>query len=215
MKTFLVQTDRDFISIDSMALVDAIGYYKFLYGHRKDIELYDYYTSETLNIRRYSLLDVIPVGTLDFVQKFLSKYYGINTIPPTNIPGELNKYEFLGRTVTTYTGTENLGYTEVFVKSMDRLKGICDVMPYEAIERIKEPVTISDVLTDIKSEWRGFVHNKKLVGLNNYLGDFTVFPNVDIINKMIAEYKKIPHPRIQLMLLFANMALSYWKYIIS
>ena len=65
-------------------------------------------------------------------------------------------------------------------------------MPYEAIERIKEPVTISNVLTDIKSEWRGFVHNKKLVGLNNYLGDFTVFPDVSIINKMIAEYKNSP-----------------------
>ena len=193
MKLFLIQsTSNNLVSIDSLALIDAIGYYNFLYGHRKEIETYDYYISETPDIKKYHLPDVIPVGTIAFVQEFLKKYYNIPSIRPINIPEELHKHEFLKRNVNVYTGTEDLGYTEVFVKSMDRLKGICDVMPYEAIERIKEPVTISDVLTDIKSEWRGFVHNKKLVGLNNYLGDFTVFPDVSIINKMIAEYKNSP-----------------------
>jgi hypothetical protein len=193
MKLFLIQsTSNSLVSIDSLALIDAIGYYNFLYGHREDIETYKYCISKTPEVQRQYVLSTIPVGTIEFVQEFLKKYYNIPSIQPINIPEELNKYDFLKRTITTYTGTEDLGHTEVFVKSKDRLKGICDIMPYEAVDRVKEPVIISEVLEDIKSEWRGFVHNKKLVGLNNYLGDFTIFPDVSIINKMIAEYKNSP-----------------------
>ena len=135
MKLFLIQsTSNSLVSIDSLALIDAIGYYNFLYGHRKEIETYDYYISETPDIKKYHLPDVIPVGTIAFVQEFLKKYYNIPSIRPINIPEELHKHEFLKRNVSVYTGTEDLGYTEVFVKSMDRLKGICDVMPYEARE---------------------------------------------------------------------------------
>ena len=39
---------------------------------------------------------------------------------------------------------------------------------------------------------RCFVYQNKLVGLQNYSGDFTKFPNVDIINKMIDTYKSSP-----------------------
>ena len=47
-------------------------------------------------------------------------------------------------------------------------------------------------LIDIDSEWRCFVYNNELVGLQNYIGDFTLFPSIDAIKHMIKEYISSP-----------------------
>ena len=47
-------------------------------------------------------------------------------------------------------------------------------------------------LIDIESEWRCFVYNEKLVGLQNYSGDFTLFPDVEFIEEIINDYKGSP-----------------------
>ena len=41
---------------------------------------------------------------------------------------------------------------------------------------------------DIDSEWRAFVFNNELVGLHNYSGDFTIFPDVKLIKIMIKDF---------------------------
>lgn len=38
---------------------------------------------------------------------------------------------------------------------------------------------------EIDSEWRAFVYKNKLVGLQNYSGDFKISPNIEKINQMI------------------------------
>jgi hypothetical protein len=50
-------------------------------------------------------------------------------------------------------------------------------------------VYISAVLPKIVSEYRCFVHEDKLVGIQYYLGDFKIFPSVHVIEDMIASYK--------------------------
>ena len=50
-------------------------------------------------------------------------------------------------------------------------------------------VYISAVLPKIVSEYRCFVHEDKLVGIQHYLGDFKTFPSVRMIEDMIASYK--------------------------
>ena len=44
----------------------------------------------------------------------------------------------------------------------------------------------------IESEWRVFVYNGKMVGLQNYGGDYTIFPNKAKIQKLIHYYKSAP-----------------------
>ena len=44
----------------------------------------------------------------------------------------------------------------------------------------------------IDSEWRAFVYKGKLVGLQNYCGEFTLFPDVEKIKEMIKAYKSAP-----------------------
>lgn len=45
---------------------------------------------------------------------------------------------------------------------------------------------------DIISEWRAFVYKGELVGLTNYNYDFRIFPNVNLIEECIGEYKDAP-----------------------
>jgi hypothetical protein len=45
---------------------------------------------------------------------------------------------------------------------------------------------------DIVSEYRCFVYNNRLLGINNYSGDFTIFPDTDTIIEMIGEYTDSP-----------------------
>jgi hypothetical protein len=42
---------------------------------------------------------------------------------------------------------------------------------------------------DIVSEYRVFVYRDKLVGINNYGGEFNKLPDLYLIEKMINEYK--------------------------
>ena len=43
-------------------------------------------------------------------------------------------------------------------------------------------------MIDIDSEWRVFVFNQTLYGIQNYSGDFTMFPDVKLIKEMIKNY---------------------------
>lgn len=129
----------------------------------------------------------VPIGTVEFVQAFLHTFYEL--IPkPINVPEEL--FPFAHRKI--FNGTEKDFKGKMFVKSNDKIKGCCGIFnegePYEL------PVgnyQFSDVV-GIDSEWRAFVYNGKLIGLENYSGEFTLFPNVFRIKQMIDAYKSAP-----------------------
>ena len=74
----------------------------------------------------------------------------------------------------------------MFIKDNTKIKGIAEIFipnrGYPTGEYL-----ISELI-DIESEWRSFIFNKKLIGLQNYSGDFTMFPNVELINEMIKDY---------------------------
>lgn len=129
--------------------------------------------------------DYVPVGTVGFVTDFLMHFYGI--IPkPVNIPRELLGEEFTKRFV--FNGTEKEIVGKKFVKSNDKIKGFTEIVDdntvvLEGNYQISNPISI-------ESEWRAFVYKGKLVGLQNYAGEFTYFPDVDAIAKMIGAYEE-------------------------
>lgn len=126
----------------------------------------------------------IPIGSVEFVSNYLKYHHNIE-VTPINIPIELMGYEWTGRKVINGTEQDIIG--EKFVKSNDKIKSftqICESAP-------KGNYQISDLI-DITSEWRAFVFEGKLVGLQNYSGEFDCFPNVSRIKEMISEYKSQP-----------------------
>lgn len=134
--------------------------------------------------------DYIPIGSVEYVLDALSQHYDIYNIKPINIPQELMKPEYLKRWVKirkTEDTTINAGETPIFVKDNTKIKGYCNIITknfsYPAGEWL-----VSEFV-DIKSEWRAFVFKDQLVGLQNYSGDFTLFPDVNLINQMIDENK--------------------------
>jgi hypothetical protein len=130
----------------------------------------------------------IPVGSVEFVTAWFKRFHDHKPLP-INVPEEL--WGFANRTI--WNGDENgykKGYGRLFVKSNDHIKGF-KLSIKEDYELPKGNYQFSEEI-DIESEWRGFVYQNKLVGLQNYSGDFTMFPDVSHINFMISQYKSAP-----------------------
>lgn len=128
--------------------------------------------------------DYVPIGSVEFVSEFIKHFYGY-PVRPINIPDELLDFKYTKRYV--FNGTEKEVVGEKFVKSNDKIKGFCKIVANdtdipEGNYQISEPI-------DIDSEWRAFVYDGKLVGLQNYGGSFTMFPNVQEIYDMIGTFE--------------------------
>ena len=169
-------------------MIEAIDYQNWLNKGSHDYELCDMEDAASdIFFDGY-----IPSGTIQFVQKFLSTYHNIHKIYPINIPNELNNYEYLKRKVEFpyLTKGKNSFPTEKFIKSDAKIKGFTNIANSIELEGI-ERFLVSDLI-DIESEWRSFVFNGELVGLQNYLGNFTTIPNIGLIKKMIYQYGNCP-----------------------
>lgn len=194
IKTFLIQTIDDKVVHDfSFALIEAIRYHNW-YENKK---VYDYILQEDTKLPldnddqpyKEDLKQIIPIGSVEFVLKYLSDYYHINNIKPLNIPKQLIKPEYLKRWIVervTDTNIINAGEESILVKDNTKIKGWTNIVETNRGYPPGEYL-ISEVI-DIESEWRAFVFNNKLVGLQNYSGDFTMFPNVELIKKMINDF---------------------------
>ena len=173
---YLIQTIEDRVRHDfSFKLLESIDYQNWI---RKDNCFKVYFSDEP------KVPDCIPIGSVEFVTKYINDYYGL-TIKPRNIPTELLDEEWTGRKVINGTEKDIIG--KKFIKSNDKIKSfteICDTAPQGNYQ-------ISDLI-NIVSEWRAFIFEGKLVGLNNYSGEFDIFPDVNKIRSMINAYKSQP-----------------------
>lgn len=173
---FLIQTINGTIKHDfSFTLLESIEFQNWL---RNDNSFEVSFTDE-LTKPNY-----IPIGSVNFVIKYIEDYYGL-TPKPKNIPFELMGKNWTGRNVINGTEKDIIG--EKFVKSNDKIKSFTEI----CITAPEGNYQISDLI-DIESEWRAFVHGGRLVGLQNYSGEFDVFPDVNKIKAMISVYKTQP-----------------------
>jgi len=144
----------------------------------------------------------VPVGSVEFVTDFIHHFYGLN-VKPINVPEELySPWNYAGRDIWNgnHLLLENTA-GKFFVKSADKIKGFSEVVEcrdtgnFGTTYSIEIPIgkyQYSNYVNGINSEWRAFVYDGKLVGLRNYCGEFTVFPNVKRIKEMIKAYKSAP-----------------------
>jgi hypothetical protein len=143
----------------------------------------------------------VPVGTVEFVSAFLRQFFGL-TPKPLNVPEELfnNLYwKYTQRYIFNGTEKDIVNLTgRWFVKSNDKIKGFSGIITLNGTSQIPESIQLFagnyqfSKYINIESEWRAFVYDGKLVGLQNYAGEFTKFPNVCLIKEMIEAYKSAP-----------------------
>lgn len=184
MRTFLIQTIDNKIKHDfSFQLLEAIDYQNWYYNEKR----YDVILSKNCDIE-----NCIPVGAVEFVLLYLKKYHGIEGVKPINIPPELMNLTFLKRhveIVDTEKSPVLIKNKPLFIKDNNKIKGFADIVTDGS--NLKGEFLVSELI-DIESEWRAFVYDRKLVGLQNYSGDFTMFPDVDLIKEMIKCYTDCP-----------------------
>jgi hypothetical protein len=178
---FIIQTIDGQIKHDfSFTLLEAIRYQ-------------NWYRNE--QVCRFSLIDSgfpdfripgIPVGSVEFVSNYLEKYYNLKPAP-RNVPDQLITYAgrliFDGSHLTTR-------YQKCFAKSNDTIKGFSDFVDPGDVLPAGNYQFSSEIEMD--SEWRCFVYQNDLVGLQNYSGDFTLFPDVSKIKEMIRDFSGAP-----------------------
>jgi len=128
-----------------------------------------------------------PVGSVEFVTESLA-LQGYPVPKPRNVPSEL--FKFAGRKIFNGTGKDAPDGAS-FAKSNDKIKDNIyeTVMAYELDKPLPTGNYQFSSIVDFISEWRAFVWRGELVGLQNYSGEFTMFPDVDRIREMIKCFK--------------------------
>lgn len=134
--------------------------------------------------------EFVPVGSLEFVSLFLSLTGYSPHLRPINIPDQLLKEEFLGRKFFRGASRDFKPDKQYFVKSSSRIKDYAAFI--SPGEFIPEPYILATERVELVTEWRAFIYNKSLLGLQNYLGDFTVMPDVMALRGMMEAYTDSP-----------------------
>ena len=140
--------------------------------------------------------DFVPVGSLEFIQQFG------DIKPPVNIPEELFKDKYLKRDMEKIEveGLKQLmGEAEkhegmVFIKYLDQYKGLTAVMDSKEFFGIDADINEGNYLVseylNIKSEFRAFINNHRLIDVRRYAGPYNRDLDIGLIKDMIYEYDK-------------------------
>ena len=188
------------IDIDTTILQEELDRQKFNHSYVIDnMRHYEYLLNTDIHDKE-NLEKVIPVGSLDFVQMILSKIHNVNRMNPIEVPDVLREDRFLKRkySIVPKNQLPKKGY--YFTKYVSKLKvfsytGMIETLQYT--DEGKEPFLkeglyqVSEVV-NILSEYRCFVQNDKLVSINYYDGDCTVFPDITEVKAMVGNYMRDP-----------------------
>lgn len=210
MKFLIQKIDNEIRHDFSFQLLDSLRFRKWVDPSTKDVVKYLNYDPtmipdpsdhqsvlQSLSIPfKESHKNYVPIGSVEFVTKFLQHFYGLTPLPQ-NIPFELTGHKFTKRGVWicpngVFSSFKNGKY---FIKSTTGIKKFAEVVTKKDgkfdCEIPNDIYQVSNYIS-IDSEWRAFVYEGKLMGLQNYAGDFTVFPDVRSITDMIEAFESAP-----------------------
>lgn len=198
---FLIQKVNGKIAHDfAFTLLKAVEFYNWLNGKNNTIKVKYINTIYNKKLGVFAPVafksfhkNYVPIGSVEFVSEFLLLFY--NRIPkPRNIPPELMLPCYTQRVIFNGNHTDLENHKGLwFVKSNEKIKGYSGLLNIDKDFPGIPPdnYQISEYI-EIESEWRAFVYKNKLVGLQNYSGDFTIFPDVSRIKDMINTFKSAP-----------------------
>jgi hypothetical protein len=164
------------------------------FSELKDIEIFSF--ENPIEIPNDK--NVLVVGSVESTLHFFNSL-GVPIPVSLKIPNELHK--FLGRKINLSTMGEFRSNPKlpIFIKPYDKIKSFpSGVVNYKStIDLIlndvpNESKILVSELVDMISEYRCFINRNKLVGVKHYLGDFRVFPNLNVVDECISTYLNPP-----------------------
>jgi hypothetical protein len=195
---FLIQKiDKEIRHDFAFTLLESIRYQKWKQGEDADVVVRYVNCKANDNVWFFKPFHqhYIPIGSVEFVTSWFKRFHD-HTPKPINIPDELNEPFYTKRPVINgnHMDIEDLTKGKWFVKSATQIKGFAEMLRIDDNHSWGIPAgyyQMSEEI-DIESEWRCFVYDGKLVGLQNYSGIFSMFPDIRTILHMVHNYKSAP-----------------------
>lgn len=194
LRDFLLQIEDNGHYSEDTAVIERIISEKNWFSRNGD--KCDIYESKFSDLNKDMHKNMIPVGSIEFVNKVLS-FNGKPAMKPINIPDVLMDEQYLSRKVQrcstkdeVYALYEKWNKDSLFVKSDSGIKtGNTDI--YKKTHTIFDDSSyfVSEVV-DFVSEYRCFVNREQLKGIKNYLGDEWVLPSKDFVMDCISKIGK-------------------------
>ena len=196
MKFLIQKIDKEIQHDFSFTLLESVRYQNwFQRKNAVSVKYVNCYANDGVWFFKPFHENYVPVGSVEFVLSWM-KRFGVPTPNPINIPDELNEPFYTYRPVINgnHMDIEDLVHGKWFVKSATNFKGFAEVLRIDDNHSWSIPAGHYQIsqYVDIQSEWRAFVYNGKLVGLQNYSGGFSTFPDMRTISHMIHNYKSAP-----------------------
>ena len=198
MASFLLQKKSGCLDNEERFLENELKHSRYMHTYRKiTLDELDYIEEQGL----------IPVGTIQFVTKYLSKNYGIDSENPIEIPKYLRTDEFLKRDykIVTWDKIPRTGIH--FIKDVSELKSFGQVLntSFYSIDDLFNYIKTSEFdatlvlnkehlfqvssVIPISAEYRVYVIDGDIENICNYNGDVTVLPDIDLIKKAVSLIK--------------------------
>lgn len=127
----------------------------------------------------------LPLGTIEFVNTYLKKFYCIPVIYPIEVPNVLRNDYFLKREYRIVDTANVPREGRWFVKDVSRLKSmtyIGDMYDNDQILNNFTTYQVSEII-NILAEYRVYVVDGKIYAINYYNGDPCILPDMDLITR--------------------------------
>lgn len=186
-RTFIIQNDSD-----ARPEVDIITSTAFQYGmfHPNRLQFLRYSTFKDMLDDGGNYVDIIPIGTIPFINSWLTKYYN-KTMFPIEVPKCLQSQKFLGRAYDIVSKDSIPKHGNYFVKGINQLKSgtfVGDMVRWWTVHSHDyEPNDLFILSNELNmlSEWRVYVVRGELLNISQYDGDPSIFPDINIIREAV------------------------------
>lgn len=202
---FIIQKEKGFHTLDIELEVLKQELNKQKFCHEYIIEDISFFDEKNLD-SKFNIKEAIPVGSIEFVSKYLKNIHNIAQMNPIEIPDELRLEEFLGRRYSIRESNKLPKKGYYFIKDVSELKVFTYIgdMQYFHFEMFDESKTedsltfpidtslhlnpnhlfqVSEVV-DILSEYRVLVFNDEIERIQFYDGNPMIMPTPDEIKKI-------------------------------
>lgn len=195
MANFILQNDENTLDIEYVILKDLLKRNKYTH------EFSEMKLKELDSISNEGL---IPIGTIDFVTKYMSKFNYCNNEVPIEIPKYLQTEEFLKRDYKICKWDEIPRHGKFFLKDVSELKkygnitdttymSIDDLFNYVPKSKLDSTLVLSkehmyqvSSLLPIQTEYRVYVIDNEIVAITNYEGSPLNTPDIKLLQKAIS-----------------------------